>query len=75
MEWLKGLFGVSETNPFLKSEILDVLNDVVINYDVSADDQAFLMVRPSAKVSEQVSYLGHILVQNFDEELKLLVPN
>jgi hypothetical protein len=42
-------------------------------YEVSSDDQRFLMTRPST--SEDAQRLpGVVVVQNFDEELKELVP-
>jgi hypothetical protein len=45
------------------------------SFDVSSDDQRFLMVRPYAAAQDEGSFSGIVLVQNFLEELKRLVPN
>ena len=45
------------------------------NYEVTSDDQRFLMVRLYREEAEIPGYSGLILVQNFFEELKRLVPN
>ena len=41
-------------------------------YDVTPDGQRFLMVRPAERPPERVTEL--VLVQNWTEELKRLVP-
>jgi hypothetical protein len=43
-------------------------------YDITSDDQRFLMVRPYSAEDEGLA-TKIILVQNFFEELKRLVPN
>ena len=44
-------------------------------YDVSSDGERFLMARPYIDDAEGEGFAGFILVQNFFEELKRLVPN
>ena len=44
------------------------------SYDVASDDQRFVMMK-AVDVSDQPGGPRHILVQNFFEELKRLVPN
>ena len=59
----------------IPDEFLDVQFTSATNYEVSSDDQTFLMVRPYAGASEEVGYAGPVLVHNFFEELKRLLPN
>ena len=44
-------------------------------YDVSSDGERFLMARPYTGDTEDAEPPGFVLVQNFFEELKRLVPN
>jgi len=44
-------------------------------YDVTADGERFLMVRRFVSDEDDSGDLGYVLVQNFFEELKRLVPN
>ena len=44
-------------------------------YDVSPDDQRFLMTRQVGESEAATSITSTVLVQNFFEELKARVPN
>ena len=48
-------------------------SNITRHYDISQDDQSFLMVRPSGSEEEVVNEL--IVVENFVEDLKRRVPN
>ena len=53
---------------------LDVLFTHATNYDISLDDQMFLMVR-TVPDSGSASYKGFVVVQNWFEELRERLPN
>jgi hypothetical protein len=44
------------------------------NYDVSRDGQRFLMIAPTALNKGEEARLGIVVVENWTEELKRLVP-
>ena len=57
---------------FCRQEELFSMEDYVGEYDVDLDDQRFVMVRSLQDVETTPSL---VIVQNFFEELKRLVPN
>ena len=54
--------------------LLDRAGSVVPNYDVSLDGQRFLMVKSAAPIGEDAVRTDVIVVSNWFEELKRLVP-
>jgi len=58
----------------IPSEFLDVLSSLATNYDISSDDEMFLMAR-AVLDSGSASYSGFVVVTHWTEELKRLVPN
>jgi hypothetical protein len=63
---LRTLFGVPDEYPMSVAGVADF-------YDVDLDDTRFLMARP--KMSGQADTRSTVLVENFLEELRRLVPN
>ena len=58
----------------IPSEFSGVLISLATNYDISSDDQTFLMAR-AALDSGSASYSGFVVVTNWTVELKELLPN